>query len=302
LRADESIENQSHIKKPGFLGKLLHDVTRLAPDKMEISAPTLTPEEILQTLFGLKNRINGKAFEEFEPAIQQKFIDDAESLGIKILPSIDDSAYLNLTGSVIVLNNTGKNVRLNITNGYLVVLGDIEYGAMIDVRGDSGARHTGKSPPPTSLKGITVVGHVGNHVRLTATHNIIIQDTGDYVQLRSGDIIKSGNIGRGANLMARHSIECGNIGDDLRSTHFATQFSAQNIGARSIIKAGSITVKDIGSGSELIATHNIEADHVDDNCILTARSLLMKSAAPTCQMNAGLMTNEIAADSAKKII
>ena len=302
MQGDESMGNQPNIKKPGFLGQLLQDVTRLAPDKMEAAAPALTPEEILETLFGLKSRINGKVFEEFEPAIQQKFIDDADNLGIKILSSLEDSAYLNFSGPVIILQNIGKNARLNVTRGYLVVLGNIEYGAIIDVRDQAGAKHPGKPHTATSLNGITVVGNVGNHVRLTATHNIIIQDAGDYVQLRSGDMIKSGNIGRGANLMARNGIDCGHIGNDLRSTHFATQFLAQNIGARSIIKAGSITVKDIGSGSELIATHNIEADHVDDNCVLTARSLLMKSAAPTCQMNAGLMANEIAADSAKNII
>lgn len=263
----------------------IHDLAcRLAP-KAAPKNLVVSTDNIAQALIEFKIKILENPNKE---SFSDEMAAEAKNMGIEIIASVEESAYLNLDHPVIVTGHIGKNARINITNGFLIVLGDIDYGAMIDVRDKTNHKNT-------SISGIMVVGKIGNHARLTALHNIICQSAGDYVQIRAGDLIKTGNIGRGANLMARHLIESGDIGDDLRSTHFVENFYAGNIGARSIIKAGSILVKNIGSGSECIATHSIEAEHINHNSSLTARNLLVSSAETTCQLNAGLIMTQISA-------
>ena len=217
---------------------------------------------------------------------KDKFITEALDYNIKVIASIDDSSVSSFEGSVLVIDAIGKNARVNIANGRLFVLGNIDYGAMIDVRDRTLSRNA--VPGYVASSGITVIGHVGDHVRLNSTSNILIQDAGNFVQLRALTTIKAGNIGYGANLMARDQIESGVIGDDLRSTHYVLKFSAKEVGKRAIIKAGSIYIEIVNSSSDLVASYGVESNYVDNGTTITARNISIGGSGSDCQFYASL--------------
>lgn len=280
-----SQSNPAHKQATGVVTHLSSNI--LIPEKKALKSgqpPLLTEHEITSTLNNLKQA--DFAAEEAFLFDKARFIKEAQEYGIQIVSSIDELSVANFEGSVLVTDSIGKNSRITVRGGGIAVLGEIEYGVMIDVN-DKLPTKTASGNLNSNL-GITVVSKIGDHVRLSCSSNIIIQDTGNFVQLRAGIAIKAGNIGAGANLIARDIIEASNIDDDLRSTHYVNQFKAKNIGKRSIVKAGNIIVADIGSGSELIASYHIEADHVDENCIVTARSISIASVAEGSELNAAL--------------
>ncbi|TAH36555.1 MAG: hypothetical protein EYC62_02620 [Alphaproteobacteria bacterium] len=260
--------------------------------------PLLSEHEITSTLNNLKQ--NGLSGDETLSLDKSRFIKEAQEYGIQIVTSIDELSVANFEGSVLITENIGKNSRITVRGGGIAVLGEIEYGVMIDVN-DKVLIKTAVGNSSSNL-GITVVGKIGDHVRLNCTSNIIIQDAGEFVQLRTGGAIKAGNIGAGANLIARDSIEICNVEDDLRSTHFVNQFKAKNIGKRSIVKAGNIIVDDIGSGSELIASYHIEADYIAENCVVTARSISVTSIAEGVELNAAMGISDRASSDQRKTL
>lgn len=272
-RSELSAENG----KPGSLAVMIDHIKNI------LRAPThapLTEAEIAATLAQLPPKQD-----ESENGISgPKFIAEAMRCGIRVLTLVPEGGIIEQDGPMIVLQNIGKNAQVTLHNGSLIVLGDVEYGAMLETR-------QGKSAKTDAS--ITVAGTIGHHVRLTSAGNIIISSAGDFVQLRASHIIKAGDIGQGANIMAQQQIELGEVGEDLRSTHFAALFTARNIGDRAIIKAGNIAVGNVGGGSELVASFGIEAGAVGENCSFTARTILVQSSAPGCELYSALSMNDL---------
>ncbi len=299
----------------GVLAAVFLSRRNLKPDNM----PITTDNEIIAALKDACPLVETKIRSDPEGKEQaqqfcadqerhQKFVSEAIARGIKILDSIPESAVIEQNGPVIILQNIGKNARLSVRNGGVIVLGDVEFGAILEVKdrilsaptGDIGPhRNEPGLPYETGITalGITVAGKTGSHARLNSSSTITINDAGDFIQLRAADTIKASTIGVGANLMARNRIEADDIGDDLRATHYTNIFVARQIGKRSIIKAGSIHCTDVGGGAEFTASYSIETGHIGENCTFVARTILVKSTQPGCQLYAALTAQDISQQS-----
>lgn len=279
---DKNFDGQQSPPLYGAISK----AADLPPDHQQHQVIQLSDAEIQNALNNVRVTIQTDSQYQFD---KNRFIEEAKQQGIHVIAAIEELQVANFSGSVLVTGNVGKNARVNVKNGGLAVLGDIEYGAMIDIY-DKSTGKTANAQMPNL--GIVVVGNVGDHVRLNSTSNVLIQNTGNFVQIRAGLSVKAGNIGAGTNIMAKDSIEANNIDDDFRSTHYVNNFIAKNVGKRSVIKAGNIAVGDVGSGSELVSSYNIEAGYIGDNITATARSISILSAGEGCELNAAMGITE----------
>lgn len=261
------------------------------------SLPVLSEQELTATLRTLKDNapelLIAKDAERTEFS-RERFVAEALECGIKVFTGIPDGDIAEHTGSIIILEDIGKNARVTVRNGSLIILGNVGYGAILETQSNPNLSPSVQRAalPVGREMGITVAGVIDDHARLTSSNNIIIGDAGNFVQLRAAHIIKAANLGRGANLMAQEQIEADYIGDDLRSTHFTNSFIAKGIGNRAIIKATSISVGDVGGGSEFVATYGIEAGDIGENCTFTARTILVRSVSPNCQLYSALGVSE----------